>query len=85
EKEGARQVVQTFVEYLQTNTAQAAEIYPAALKFVKEKTGAKGKGLFMPLRAALTGRVHGPELDRLFAVLGKEAALNRLQQFIGEN
>ena len=83
DKEGARQVVRNFVEYLRMNTAQAAEIYPAALKFVKEKTGAKGKGLFMPLRAALTGRVHGPELDRLFAVLGKETALNRLQQYVG--
>jgi len=83
EKEGARQVVRTFAEYLRTNSAAIQEIYPAALKFVKEKTGAKGKGLFMPLRAALTGRVHGPELDRFFAVLGKETALNRLQQYVG--
>jgi glutamyl-tRNA synthetase len=29
---------------------------------VKEATGRKGKGLFMPLRRALTGQAHGPEM-----------------------
>ena len=79
EKDGARLVVQTFAEYLQTSAAGAPEIYPAAIKYVKEKTGAKGKDLFMPLRAALTGRVHGPELDKVFAILGRDVALNRLK------
>lgn len=80
EKEGALLVVQAFAEYLQTQAAHAAEIYPAAIKYVKEKNGVKGKDLFMPIRAALTGRVHGPELDRVFAILGREKALNRLKQ-----
>ena len=29
---------------------------------VKEKTGRKGRALFMPLRLAVTGRAHGPEM-----------------------
>jgi nondiscriminating glutamyl-tRNA synthetase len=33
----------------------------------------------MPIRAALTGKVHGPELDKVFAILGKDAALKRLK------
>jgi hypothetical protein len=32
---------------------------------VKAASGLKGKGLFHPIRAALTGDLHGPELDRL--------------------
>jgi len=45
---------------------------------VKEATGAKGKSLFMPLRLALTGMEHGPELRVLLPMLGRARALARL-------
>jgi glutamyl-tRNA synthetase len=45
---------------------------------LKEKTGRKGKGLFMPLRMALTGRHDGPELRSLLPLLGRKASLDRL-------
>ncbi len=38
---------------------------------VKEATGRKGKGLFMPLRKALTGRERGPEMAALMPLLQK--------------
>jgi hypothetical protein len=38
----------------------------------------------MPIRAALTGKVHGPELDTVFAIPGKDAALKRMKRFIGQ-
>jgi glutamyl-tRNA synthetase len=46
---------------------------------VKAKTGAKGKALFMPLRQALTGMDHGPEMAALFPLIGEERARARLQ------
>jgi glutamyl-tRNA synthetase len=45
---------------------------------VKAATGAKGKALFMPLRLALTGRDHGPELAPLLPLIGPERARRRL-------
>lgn len=45
---------------------------------VKDATGAKGKALFMPLRQALTGLDHGPELKALLPLIGREQALARL-------
>jgi len=45
---------------------------------LKEKSGRKGKPLFMPLRLALTGRPEGPELRALLPVLGRKASLARL-------
>lgn len=81
EKETACQVVKAFVEYLKTVAGNPQEIYLAAIKYTKEKTGVKGKELFMPIRAALTGCVHGPELDKVFAILGKDTALDRLNNF----
>lgn len=45
---------------------------------VKEATGRKGKQLFLPLRKALTGRDHGPELKDLLPLIGHERVLARL-------
>lgn len=45
--------------------------YAAWLEFLKGK-GFKGKALFQPLRLALMGHLHGPEMDRWVALLGNE-------------
>lgn len=68
--------------------AEAREVLPpepwdgttwkAWTEAVKAKTGRKGKPLFMPLRLALTGLDHGPELAQLLPLIGRERALARL-------
>ncbi|MFP4519821.1 MAG: glutamate--tRNA ligase [Oceanicaulis sp.] len=45
---------------------------------VKEKTGRKGKQLFMPLRLALTGQPRGPEMSELLPLIGAKTAKKRL-------
>lgn len=45
---------------------------------VSAKTGAKGKSLFRPLRLALTGQPHGPEMRKLLPLIGPERAAKRL-------
>jgi glutamyl-tRNA synthetase len=45
---------------------------------LKEKTGRKGKQLFMPIRIALTGMEHGPELKNLLPLIGRDEILKRL-------
>jgi len=45
---------------------------------VKERTGRKGKALFLPLRMALTGLEHGPDMAALLPLIGRERALERL-------
>jgi glutamyl-tRNA synthetase len=45
---------------------------------LKEATGRKGKQLFLPLRRALTGLDHGPEMGLLLPLIGREKALRRL-------
>src|SRR5690606_11193419 len=45
---------------------------------LKQRSGRKGKALFMPLRLALTGRHDGPELKSLLPLLGRKASLDRL-------
>ena len=68
--------------------ATAADLLPAEpfdpttwkswTQAVAAATGARGKALFMPLRQALTGLDHGPELAALLPLIGREKALKRL-------
>jgi len=46
---------------------------------VKAATGRKGRALFMPLRKALTGMEHGPELKKMLPLIGREKAVTRLR------
>jgi len=48
-------------------------------KIVKERTGRKGADLYMPLRVALTGQAHGPELAALLKLMSPETARRRLE------
>ncbi|MCX7878843.1 MAG: glutamate--tRNA ligase, partial [Ignavibacteria bacterium] len=45
-----------------------------------DKTGIRGKSLFMPVRLALTGEEHGPELGTIAYVLGKEEVIRRIKK-----
>ena len=67
--------------------AEAARLLPETLDAgawsawtgaIKEATGRKGKQLFLPLRRALTGLDHGPEMTLLLPLIGREKALRRL-------
>lgn len=57
-----------------------AETWKAWTSALKDKTGRKGRGLFMPLRKALTGQQHGPDMGVLLPLIGREAVLRRLSK-----
>ncbi|MEL6211683.1 MAG: glutamate--tRNA ligase, partial [Pseudomonadota bacterium] len=46
---------------------------------LKAETGRKGKTLFMPLRKALTGRAHGPNMAAMLVLIGRSRTIERLQ------
>ncbi len=48
------------------------------IKAVGKELGVKGKGLFIPIRVALTGCVHGPDLPIIISILGRDECLKRL-------
>jgi glutamyl-tRNA synthetase len=54
------------------------ETWAALTAALKDSTGRKGKPLFMPLRRALTGRDHGPDMASLLPLIGKDRAVERL-------
>jgi glutamyl-tRNA synthetase len=58
---------------------QVGADWAALTAALKEQTGRKGKPLFLPLRQALTGQDHGPEMAALLPLIGQAAALERLR------
>jgi glutamyl/glutaminyl-tRNA synthetase len=48
---------------------------------LKDATGLRGKTLFMPIRAALTGTTKGIELDKILSLIGVEEAQQRLKKY----
>jgi len=55
-----------------------AAIWRTLTEALKSETGRKGKALFLPLRRALTGLDHGPDMGQLLPLIGREEALARL-------
>jgi glutamyl-tRNA synthetase len=55
------------------------ETWGSWTKAVAAETGAKGRSLFHPLRLALTGLEHGPELKKLLPLIGRARAMARLK------
>ncbi|MBU7590212.1 MAG: glutamate--tRNA ligase [Sphingopyxis terrae] len=55
-----------------------ADPWHALTAAVKAATGAKGRALFLPLRRALTGRDHGPDMAQLLPLIAKDQAIARL-------
>ena len=58
------------------------ENYSQVQAKVSAQTGLKGKALFMPIRSAITGRSYGPELAKIFTLMGKARLLLRIERAI---
>jgi nondiscriminating glutamyl-tRNA synthetase len=56
--------------------------YRTLIETVRKETGFQGKKLYLPIRAAITGRMSGPELGKVFAVLGKSSIIKRIEEII---
>jgi len=82
-EEGALDVLEAFVEETEHFDELDNEYFRAAVKAVGKRTGIKGKGLFHPLRVALTGKTSGPELDKLVPLLQKGAGLQLQKPVLG--
>jgi len=73
-------VLSSFLEELQADGVDfSVEGIKAMIKSVQKATGCKGKSLFMPIRAAITGQTHGPDLNQSLVLLGKDKVVSRLQ------
>ncbi|MFB5192178.1 glutamate--tRNA ligase [Alicyclobacillus fastidiosus] len=75
---GSRQVVEAYLALASVDEAWTADASRARFKQIQKEQGVKGRALFMPVRAAITGQVHGPDLQKTIALLPKDWVLDRL-------
>lgn len=72
-------VLASFLKQVQAAEEYTVDGMKGLLKNVQTETGYKGKQLFMSIRAALTGQVHGPDLNMSLYLLGRDKVSSRLQ------
>ena len=75
----AREICAALADNLAGLAEWSGEAVKSAILAEGRRLGIKGRELFQPVRAALTGRVHGPELPVVAASLGRERCLARLR------
>jgi glutamyl-tRNA synthetase len=68
-------------DHMATLTDWSADIAKEAIASVAQANGTKPGQLMFPVRVALSGRAHGPDLGDVFVILGKERTLARLRSY----
>jgi nondiscriminating glutamyl-tRNA synthetase len=81
-EETAPLVISTFREKLLDLEEITPETIKALLKSLTKELKLGGKLVYMPIRVALTGQMHGPDLYLIIAILGKELVVRRLEKIL---
>ena len=81
-QEGPRNVIRGLREELRSVEEVTGENYRAILASLAREVKVSGRALYMPLRAVLTGQTHGPELEKVFVLLGKEKIMKRVDSIL---
>jgi nondiscriminating glutamyl-tRNA synthetase len=71
-KDSSRRIFWSFLRGLDTIEELDANLFRKMMMTVQNETGIMGKDLWVPIRIALTGKLHGPELPHIAEILGKE-------------
>ena len=77
--DNAKKLFAELAKNIEALVSPTPEQFTATLKQSGVAVGVKGKELFMPVRVALTGKTHGPELPLLVEALGYQVVLRRLR------
>jgi len=74
-----RETLGSVLRFLEDSSDLPSNDQGPLLSQLEKKTGRKGKDLYAPLRAAITGKTRGPELAKTLPLLGKERIIKRLK------
>ena len=75
----SREICARVADNLEKLAEWSGEAVKSAVLAEGKRLGIKGRELYQPVRAALTGRVHGPELPIVADTLGRERCIARLR------
>lgn len=78
-KEDFKKLCETIIKILDEEEEITEELSKTLINKVKDLTGIKGKALFMPLRLAISGELHGPDMSFILKLFGKEKVIERIK------
>jgi len=81
----AQKVLAWFVQKLPTLTNWEVDTIQEVINDGISELGIKGKAFYLPLRLALIGKIHGPELHSTIAIIGLEESVKRLKRHLLKN
>lgn len=83
-EEDSKKLIDVYLAKLDEVSEIDEDFAKTIMKKIQKETGIKGKNLWFPIRAAITGSVHGPDLSNVMLLMGKDKINNRLK-FVKEN
>ncbi|QUH25415.1 glutamate--tRNA ligase [Serpentinicella alkaliphila] len=78
EDEQVPQLISVFINKIEKLDIIDEDSVKSLLKEIQKETGLKGPKLFKPIRVAVTGKAHGPDLPLVMKILGKQNILSRI-------
>ena len=79
-KETSRKVLSAFLEKAKDHPELKVDDFKNLMKEIQQETGIKKDELWMPIRVALTGVTHGPDLPLVIEILGKQKIISLTKQ-----
>ncbi len=81
-EEQTPEVLKAFLQEIENIDVFEHSEIKAAMKRTQKTSGYKGKKLFMPIRVAVTGSTHGPDIASSLELIGKEKTVNRIKNLL---
>lgn len=82
EDQQGQEVLKAAIEVLGELDELTSSNFNRFIRTLQDKTGVKGKSLYLPIRIAITGKAHGPELNLVLPILEKRTCLERIKRAI---
>ena len=80
----SKKVLTIFLEKLKAQGGLDSGIFEKIVREIGKETQLKGAHLYHPIRAAITGKLKGPELKLIVPILGKESCIARIKKVLGQ-
>ena len=78
-KEESQKIIAILLSLIKKQKNLNSENFKKLVMMIQDDTKIKGKNLWMPIRLAITGQMHGPNIGNIVEILGRDEVIRRIQ------
>ena len=78
-KEESQKIIAILLSLIKKQENLNSENFKKLVMMIQDDTKIKGKNLWMPIRLAITGQMHGPDIGNIVEILGRDEVIRRIQ------